>query len=219
MTWTGDMSDPQYEISRAVYEQLKAATDARGRKLEIHKIHQPDPLCVTQEEVDNLDLVETTKPRYPGDRLTASYINFYIANGGVIVPLLYNRHLSSTRLSRQSGTGINIVCSLANLARLKTPLPPNRHIAKKLLILANLPDFTHNLDLRPERQILRRSANHNLQAARLDYIPQLPVVEAKLVRKQLKRDRFGLARRQADPLKPLKLLDRPRHRHIRHPRV
>jgi len=92
LTWTDDTSDPQYEISREVYEQLKAATDARGRKLEIHQIHQPDPLYVTQEEVDNLDLVETTKPRYPGDRLTASYINFYIANGGVIIPLFNDQN-------------------------------------------------------------------------------------------------------------------------------
>ena len=28
------------------------------------------------------------KPRSPGERLAASYVNFYIANGGVVVPLL-----------------------------------------------------------------------------------------------------------------------------------
>jgi agmatine deiminase len=91
LTWTDDTSDPQYGISVEAYEQLKAATDARGRKLEIHKIHQPDPLYVTEEEIENLDLIETTKPRQARDRLTASYINFYIANGGVVIPLFNDR--------------------------------------------------------------------------------------------------------------------------------
>ena len=30
--------------------------------------------------------VEGTKPRQAGDRLAASYANFYIANGGVVMP-------------------------------------------------------------------------------------------------------------------------------------
>jgi agmatine deiminase len=29
-----------------------------------------------------------TKPRRGGERLAASYVNFYLANGGVVVPLL-----------------------------------------------------------------------------------------------------------------------------------
>lgn len=87
LTWTDDTSDPQHELSQEIYEQLAAATDARGRRLEIHKIHQPDPLYVTPAEIDNLDFVETTKSRRAGDRLTASYVNFYIANGGVVAPL------------------------------------------------------------------------------------------------------------------------------------
>lgn len=87
LTWTDDTSDPQYEISLEVYEQLKAATDARGRKLEIHKIHQPDPLYLTKEESESIDLSETMPLRQAGRRLTASYINFYIANNGVVAPL------------------------------------------------------------------------------------------------------------------------------------
>ncbi len=34
-----------------------------------------------------MDAVEGTLPREEGDRLAASYINYYTANGGVIFPL------------------------------------------------------------------------------------------------------------------------------------
>jgi len=86
LTWTDDTKDPQYEISMDAYERLNTTTDARGRKLEIHKIHQPCPLYLTKNESKWTDRVEGTAPRQEGDRLPASYINFYIANGGIIVP-------------------------------------------------------------------------------------------------------------------------------------
>jgi agmatine deiminase len=86
LTWTDDQSDPQYEISRQAYDALSAATDARGRALGVHKIHQPDPLTLREAECGGLDASETAKPRRAGDRLAASYVNFYIANGGIVMP-------------------------------------------------------------------------------------------------------------------------------------
>jgi agmatine deiminase len=86
LSWTEDAADPQYEISRQAQETLSAATDARGRALKIHKIHQPDPLTITDAECGGLDTSETAKPRRTGDRLAASYVNFYIANGGIVMP-------------------------------------------------------------------------------------------------------------------------------------
>ncbi len=86
LTWTDDKDDPQYEISRAAYECLSAASDARGRKLEIHKIHQPNPIHITEEESQGVDPIEGTLPRQPGDRLAGSYINFYTCNGGIVMP-------------------------------------------------------------------------------------------------------------------------------------
>jgi agmatine deiminase len=87
LTWTDDVNDPQYERSQEAYERLEMTTDARGRKLEIHKIHQPDPMVMTEEESRGVDVVEGALPRVAGERLPASYINFYIANGGIIAPL------------------------------------------------------------------------------------------------------------------------------------
>ncbi|NIJ39881.1 agmatine deiminase [Parvibaculum indicum] len=86
LTWTDDKSDPQYEISLDAYERLSAATDARGRKLDIHKIHQPSPILITAEESAGVDVVEGTQPRREGDRMAASYVNFYIGNSVVAVP-------------------------------------------------------------------------------------------------------------------------------------
>ena len=88
LTWTDDRRDPQYRISRDAYERLAAAQDARGRRLTIHKLHQPGPLRITKSEAAGVEVAEATKPRRAGDRLAASYVNFYLANGAVIMPLL-----------------------------------------------------------------------------------------------------------------------------------
>ncbi len=92
LTWTDDPADPQYEISRDAHARLAAARDAHGRPLEIHHIHQPNPLFITREESEGVKAVEGTLPREEGLRLAGSYINFYIVNGGVIVPTFDDPH-------------------------------------------------------------------------------------------------------------------------------
>ncbi|MFS0784279.1 agmatine deiminase [Bacillus sp. 1P06AnD] len=87
LAWTDDENDPQYEISKECYDILSEATDAKGRKLEVHKIYVPSPILITEEESEGVDAVEGTLPREEGDRLAASYINYYTANGGVVFPL------------------------------------------------------------------------------------------------------------------------------------
>jgi agmatine deiminase len=92
LTWTSDREDPQFEISRDAFQRLSKARDARGRALTIHKIHQPGPLYMTAEEAAGIDSREGTHPRKAGDRLPASYINFYIANKTVVMPLYDKRY-------------------------------------------------------------------------------------------------------------------------------
>ena len=87
LTWTDDSDDPQHAISQDAYERLSAARDARGRALEIHRIHQPDPVLITAAESQGVDAVAGSLPRRAGDRLAASYVNFYIANGVVVLPV------------------------------------------------------------------------------------------------------------------------------------
>ncbi len=86
LTWTEDRDDPQYDISEAAFERLQEARDAKGRALEVHRIRQPDPVLITAEEAAGVDRFPGTLPRRKGDRLAASYVNFYIGNGVVVMP-------------------------------------------------------------------------------------------------------------------------------------
>jgi agmatine deiminase len=91
LTWTEDPNDPQSRVSREAYERLMEARDARGRQLKVHKLPSPGPLFTSESEAHGIVNRETTRPRHSGDRLAASYVNFYIANGGIVAPLLDER--------------------------------------------------------------------------------------------------------------------------------
>ena len=92
LTWTEDRFDPQYEISMDALQRLEQLTDARGRKLVVHKIHQPEPLGITENEARGVLTIPGSKPRQAGDRMAASYVNFYLCNGGAIVPTFDDPH-------------------------------------------------------------------------------------------------------------------------------
>ena len=63
-----DSGDENYAPLAENVERLQGMTDARGRKLDVIKLPMPAPLV------------------FDGMRLPASYANFYIANGMVMVP-------------------------------------------------------------------------------------------------------------------------------------
>ncbi|PIN06958.1 Agmatine deiminase [Handroanthus impetiginosus] len=86
LAWTDDKSDPQHERSLEALSILMSTTDAKGRNLEVIKLHVPGPLYMTGEEAGGLEQDVDAKPRIPGTRLAASYINFYIANKAIITP-------------------------------------------------------------------------------------------------------------------------------------
>lgn len=87
LAWTDNPEDPQYAMSHACETYLNSVTDAKGRALEIVKLPIPSaPICVTEEEWEGLDLMDGLPTRTVGERLAASYVNFYIANESVFVP-------------------------------------------------------------------------------------------------------------------------------------
>ncbi|MBV6418314.1 MAG: Agmatine deiminase [Steroidobacteraceae bacterium] len=88
LTWTDNRRDPQYRISRDAWERLHDVRDARGRRLAVHKLPMPGPLRMTAREARGIVTRDGAKARRAGERLAGSYVNFYIANGGVVVPLL-----------------------------------------------------------------------------------------------------------------------------------
>jgi agmatine deiminase len=61
-------ADPNYRPLNEARERLETATDAAGRRIEIVRLAMPAPLS------------------FAGQRLPASYANFYIGNGVVLVP-------------------------------------------------------------------------------------------------------------------------------------
>jgi agmatine deiminase len=66
----GDEDDANRPILEDNLTRLRSARDARGRELEVIEIQQP-----------------AARYREDGTRLTASYINFYLANGAIVVPI------------------------------------------------------------------------------------------------------------------------------------
>ena len=92
LAWTDDKNDPQYKRSSEALEYLENETDAKGRKIKVEKIYTPKPILITKEESEGVDAVDGTLPRQEGDRLAASYVNYYTGNGFVAVPVFGDPH-------------------------------------------------------------------------------------------------------------------------------
>ncbi|MCR5196435.1 MAG: agmatine deiminase [Pseudobutyrivibrio sp.] len=87
LAWTEDESDPQYQLSKACLDVLESQRDAKGREITVHKLPIPkEPVCITKEELLGYEFEEGEDVREEGERLAASYVNFYISNGGIILP-------------------------------------------------------------------------------------------------------------------------------------
>lgn len=87
LAWCDDRSDPQYGYSSACLEALEGERDAAGRKIRVHKLPIPDfPVLVRPDEIEGYDFEEGEDRREAGERLAASYVNFYFANGALLLP-------------------------------------------------------------------------------------------------------------------------------------
>ncbi len=65
---TPDRADPEYAELQENLKALRLATDARGRRLEVAVVRRP------------------TEVGRRGESFCASYVNFYLANGAVVMP-------------------------------------------------------------------------------------------------------------------------------------
>lgn len=93
LAWTEDKNDPQYVYSMEDLKVLEQETDARGRKFVIHKMLIPkEPVCITEKELAGYVFEPGEDMREAGERLAASYANFYIGNEVVLVPQFGDVH-------------------------------------------------------------------------------------------------------------------------------
>lgn len=87
LAWTDNTADPQYPLSLASRQYLESVTDAADRKLKIRLLPIPDhPILCTEADCAAYDFAPGEDVRAPGDRLAASYCNFYFTNDAVLVP-------------------------------------------------------------------------------------------------------------------------------------
>lgn len=79
--WTDKKDDPQYELSMKDLKVLEKAG------IKVHKLPIPDvPVCVTPADLEGYVFEEGEDVREAGERLAASYVNFYFTNKSVILP-------------------------------------------------------------------------------------------------------------------------------------
>jgi agmatine deiminase len=83
---TDDRDDWRYELLQDSLCRLREATDAKGRRLEVHTVPMPAIMEITADEAWGVDSAEGSIPRRPGDKTAASYLNFLICNGGIVMP-------------------------------------------------------------------------------------------------------------------------------------
>ena len=87
LAWTDDEDDPQYALSKEDLDVLEAETDAKGRKIKVHKLPIPEKhVFIKEEDLKGYEFEEGEDEREVGERLAASYVNFYFSNGAVILP-------------------------------------------------------------------------------------------------------------------------------------
>lgn len=86
LAWAEDETDVQYEMSKRCLEVLEQAVDAKGRHIKVHKLPLPGPVTMTAQECEGLDACWDEPTRTPGERLAASYVNFYISNAHIVMP-------------------------------------------------------------------------------------------------------------------------------------
>ena len=85
--WAEEGEDAaQHAASRAALDVLKGSRDARGRPFAVVKLPSPPPLRRTVAEADYGGEAAGDLTRKAGAPLPATYVNFYVANGGVVAP-------------------------------------------------------------------------------------------------------------------------------------
>ena len=107
LAWTDDENDPQYPLSDADLKVLENETDAKGRRFKVHKLPIPkNHVFIGEDDLKGYEFEEGEDEREVGERLAASYVNFYFSNGAVIVPAFGGDNEESDREAAQILAGL-----------------------------------------------------------------------------------------------------------------
>lgn len=91
LTWSDDESDPQYPRSKAALKVLQKARTTSGEPFDIRLLPHPHSQPILPQEAVGFAPSTDGVARQEGDPVAASYANFYLCNGRVIVPLIDER--------------------------------------------------------------------------------------------------------------------------------
>ncbi len=81
LAWTDNQNDPQYALSAACLEVLEK------EHIKVHKLPIPEhPVCITEHDLNGYVFEPGEDVREVGERLAASYVNFYFTNKSVLLP-------------------------------------------------------------------------------------------------------------------------------------
>ncbi len=95
--------DPQYAVSRDALERLEAARDARGRRARGDQAADAGTAALHGGgSRAACRCAKSCAAACAGMRLAASYVNFYIANGGIVMPLARPAHRQGCRRASSS---------------------------------------------------------------------------------------------------------------------
>lgn len=84
--WQENDRDTQFRRSTADLKVLQSETTWDGKPIEVIKMPMPGPLFVSKFEATGLEPADGSKPRETGDRLAASYVNFYMGKDFIVMP-------------------------------------------------------------------------------------------------------------------------------------
>lgn len=86
LAFTEDKNNPNYERLKRAYNILHNISDLNGIKYKINLIPLPPTQYMVKDEEKGLNHSATSIHRKAGDILPASYLNYYMINGAVLIP-------------------------------------------------------------------------------------------------------------------------------------
>ncbi len=101
LAWTDDKDDPQYEMSLSDLKVLEAAG------FRVHKLPIPDiPVRIKASDLEGYEFEEGEDVREIGERLAASYVNFYFCNDYILLPQFGGENEKSDRRAVEIMSGL-----------------------------------------------------------------------------------------------------------------